>query len=237
MALAAAPAPGSGQQFAPVPIRGRVADAVTAQPVPGAVVRHLTSPAVTVTDSAGAFLLMLPPDGRYPLRVEQLGYETSLLVLPSTAPIEFSELSLTAAPLELKGIEVTVDRFAQRRRQASRTVRVVGAERLAQAYGDTYQVVARLVTGARPCPLDSRQICRQAPGGLKPVAVCADDRTSYDVPADLERLQPADLYLVEVYEGFDRSSDVSVRVYTRAFVAGLAGGQRLLRPWRWGCAA
>ena len=224
-------APTAAQEFDPVPVRGRILDAATSRPVPGAVVRHLTSPAVTVTDSLGGFTLLLPPDGRYPLRVEQLGYEPSLTVLPSTAPIELSTLFLTAAPLELQGIVVTVDRFAERRRQAFQAVTVVDASRLAGALGRSYEVVLRLVTGGRACPTDPNAICKQR-RGMRPVQVCIDDRKVYEVRNELDRYSPADFYMVEVYDSFE---PFVVRMYTRAFVAGLSSGARWLRPFRWGC--
>jgi hypothetical protein len=225
------PAPGAAQYYEVVPIRGRVLDAATSRPVPGAVVRHLTTPAVTVTDSSGAFVLSLPPGDRYSLRVEQLGYETSMTVLPSTAPVEFSTVLLATAPLELEGLEVTVDRFEQRRRVAFQPVTVVDAARLSDALGTTYEVVLRLVTGGRPCPDDIRMICKQR-RGVRRVNVCIDDRTSYEPRYDLERLDPPDLYMVEVYDSFE---PFSVRLYTRDFMAGLASGARWLRPWQWGC--
>ena len=231
LGLVVSPAPGAAQYVEVVPIRGRVLDAATSRPVPGAVVRHMTSPAVTVTDSAGAFVLSLPPDGRYPLRVEQLGYETSLTVLPSTASVELSTLLLTAAPLELQGLEVTVDRFEQRRRVAFQPVDVVDAARLSGALGTSYEVVLRLVTGARACTDALRMICKQR-RGLRRVQVCVDDRTAYEPRYDLERLDPADLYMVEVYDTFE---PFMVRAYTREFVAGLSSGARWLRPWQWGC--
>lgn len=231
LTLVTVPAPGAAQYYDVVPIRGRVLDAATSRPVPGAVVRHLTTPAVTVTDSSGAFVLSLPPEDRYPLRVEQLGYETSLMVLPSTAPIELSTVLLAAAPLQLEGLEVTVDRFEQRRRVAVRPVEVVDAARLSGALGTTYEVVLRLVTGARPCPDDFRMICKQRRGVTR-VNICVDDRTSFEPRYDLERLDPPDLYMVEVYDTFE---PFSVRLYTRDFIAGLASGARWLRPWQWGC--
>lgn len=193
--------------------------------------RHRTSPAVTVTDSAGVFQLMLPPVGRYPLRVEQLGYETALLVLPSTAPIELSTVSLAAAPLVLQGIEVTVDRFARRRRFATQPVRTVDAAHLSGTFGRGHDVVLRLITGARTCPNDISEICKQR-RRAKPVTVCIDDRRSYDTRRDLDTLDSSDLYMVEIYDTFE---PFTVRVYTRRFIAGLASGERRLRPWQWGC--
>jgi hypothetical protein len=221
----------AGQQFEPVPIRGQVLDAATERPVSGAVVRFMAGPGTTVTDTAGMFTLSLPPDGRYPLRIEQLGYETTFLVLPSTAPIELSTLFLTAKPLELEGIEVTVDRFAARRRMSLRRARVMDAGALTSALGGTFDVVMRAMIGGRPCITDGDRICKLR-RGERGVSVCVDDRSMYRHRQELDRYQPSDLYLIEVY---DDDPPFSVRIYTRDFVAGLASGARFLRPWRWGC--
>lgn len=230
-ALASAPAPATGQEFEPVPIRGQVLDAATERPVSGAVVRFMAGPGTAVTDTAGMFTLSLPPDGRYPLSIEQLGYETTFLVLPSTAPVELSTLYLTAKPLELGGIEVTVDRFAARRRVSLRRARVMDAGRLTNALGGTFDVVMRAMIGGRPCITDGDRICKLR-RGEQGVSVCVDDRLMYRHRLELDRYQPSDLYLIEVY---DDDPPFSVRIYTREFVAGLASGARFLRPWRWGC--
>jgi len=246
MAAACVPRGAAAQDYPPVPIKGRVLDASTSQPLAGAVVRHLTGTAVTVTDSAGSFTILLPPDGRYPLRLEQLGYETSFAILPSTAPIETTDLYLTPAPLELQGIVVTVDRFAERRRRAMQPSRVVDAARLSEAYGNTYDVILRTIPGARPCPNDYQSVCKLARTSLgrgmlsragsrlewRKIPLCLDDRVVYDARAEFDRYRPSDLYLMEVVEDFGVPS---IRVYTRRFVADLATSRGNLRPWRFGC--
>lgn len=228
-----ASAPGvSAQDFDPVPIRGRVLEESTDRPVAGAAVRFAPGRPSTVTDSAGRFVLDLPPDGRYPIRVEQFGYETALVVLPSTAPLEVSTVYLSVAPLELQGISVTVDRFAERRRRAFRSSTVLDAARLAGALGGTFDVVSRSVVGGRPCPTDPFSICKMRRGSLRTVSVCIDDQVAYRPKEELDRLEPADLYQVEV---FDDTLPFQVRVYTRPFVARLTSGEAWLRPWQWGC--
>ena len=101
-------------------------DAVALTPVPGAVIRHLSSSATAVADNEGRFSLEVETIGVYVLRVEQLGYEDSQAMLPSTAPIEFTTISIQPKPIELQGLEVSVaSQFEQRRTASAREVRVL----------------------------------------------------------------------------------------------------------------
>ena len=98
----------SAQATPTVSIEGRVIDALALTPVPGAVIRHLSSSATAVADNEGRFSLEVETIGVYVLRVEQLGYEDSQAMLPSTAPIEFTTISIQPKPIELQGLEVSV---------------------------------------------------------------------------------------------------------------------------------
>ncbi len=84
-------------------VRGSVADAATAQPVIGAVVRLRGNPAIgTVTDLSGAFRLAVPPAAAGPLLIEAAGYQ------PGTAALsaEPMRIRLTALLVKLDGATV-----------------------------------------------------------------------------------------------------------------------------------
>ncbi len=86
-------------------VRGRVLDAATAQPLPGAVVRLSTDRAIgTVTDPDGAFRLTLPTAATGSLTVELTGYRP--LTVPLAGTNTALTIRLTALAVRLAGAEV-----------------------------------------------------------------------------------------------------------------------------------
>ena len=103
-------------------LRGQVIDAVAQKALPGATVLLEGSTLGTTTDDNGKFRFENLPVGRYRLRVSFVGYDTlvvpelllesgreTVLNLPlSIAYTTLSELSITAAPLELSSLNLSV---------------------------------------------------------------------------------------------------------------------------------
>jgi Carboxypeptidase regulatory-like domain len=173
-------------------VRGRVIDALTSQAVAGAVVTHLGSARATTTDGHGDFTLTLELQSSYPLRIEQLGYETSQLLLPSTTRTDFTTISLMPKPLELRGLEVVTDRFAERRRFSFLPVDVLGPDVLATTHGTAYDIVKNAIPAARMCADDMGQLCIYR-RRVREVSVCIDEMKVYRGALELDRhrtLQP-----------------------------------------------
>lgn len=212
-----------------VSIRGVVIDSETGRPVPGAVVRNVSSSAATVADDTGAFTLRLEPAGAYVLRVEQLGYKSSQAVLPSTAPIELSRISIQPKPLELEGLRVTVAGQLERRRiRSAEPVEVVNAVKLTQLGGHGRELFQRILPLTRLCLDESGELCIERRSGGGVVQICIDEVPAYGGADELERLKPWEIHSVEVYE-----RGLKIRVYTRRFMAGLLAGERELKPLGW----
>ena len=87
-----------------VVIHGRVEDAVSREPVPGARVFSVDSSSVIYTDSSGNFHVPIPPERPFAIQVERLGYFPDRFDLDSEAPLRISILLLQPAPIELEGI-------------------------------------------------------------------------------------------------------------------------------------
>jgi hypothetical protein len=100
-------------------VRGRVTDGVSGQPVVGASIelfeRDLTLRAAARTDADGVFA-MLPPPGRYTVRVTHAGHRTvdsKELRAAATDTLNF-EIHLPPLPLGLTGLDVTARRRTTR---------------------------------------------------------------------------------------------------------------------------
>lgn len=226
------PASASAQEDPTRPlIRGRVIDAETRQPLRGAFILPFGGARAVATDSLGVFALPMELAPGYPLTIEQLGYATITVTLPETAPEEFSTILLRPNPLELEGLTVLVDRFERRRRFHFGPVRVLDQDRLLRtARASAYDLVRAEVPMARSCPGDFENLCTLRRGRVQRVDICVDEVPLWAGVEALESYDPAELYLVEVY---DRGTEV--RLYTRYFVEGRLRSGRDLPPLAWGC--
>ncbi|MCH8145615.1 MAG: hypothetical protein IIA55_12940 [Gemmatimonadetes bacterium] len=186
--------------------------------------------ATAVADNEGRFSLEVEAIGVYVLRVEQLGYEDSQAVLPSTAPIEFTTISIQPKPIELQGLEVSVaSQFEQRRTASAREVRVLDQVAIAELGGYGRETLKRAIPLTRLCFLESGDLCFLGIGGSKQmVSICFDELRAYGGVGDLDRMSPWDIHSIEL---FDRGRHV--RIYTREFVARLLAEGRRLRPLNW----
>ncbi|MFA0965050.1 TonB-dependent receptor [Roseivirga sp. BDSF3-8] len=88
-------------------VRGKVVDATTGEPMPGATVMALNTSYGTSTNLQGEFSLSMEA-GDYELRIRYLGYtDTSAQVSVSPGVTEYLELSLSSGTTELSGVTVT----------------------------------------------------------------------------------------------------------------------------------
>jgi hypothetical protein len=115
-AVAGQPAAAPGQPpAASLALSGRVVDARTGVPIPGALVRAIEPDTSVLTGEDGAFVLDNLPPGRLTLQVVMLGFallERVLDIGPSTPPVT---LALTETPPSFsEHVEVTGDPFPVR---------------------------------------------------------------------------------------------------------------------------
>lgn len=100
-------------------VRGRVTDGVSGEPVVGATIelfaRDLTLRSTTRTDADGVFA-MLPPPGRYTVRITHAGHRTvdSKELRAAAADTLNFEIHLPPLPLGLTGLDVTARRRSTR---------------------------------------------------------------------------------------------------------------------------
>ncbi len=110
-----------GAALAPTPARaqsvlGRFVDAAKDAPIPGAVVTLKDSTgadvASTLTDEQGRFLLRAPSAGRYSLRAERIGFQSTTTALLSLASDATREIRLESSEqaVELEGVVATGER-------------------------------------------------------------------------------------------------------------------------------
>ncbi|HSG49254.1 MAG TPA: hypothetical protein VLA43_15645, partial [Longimicrobiales bacterium] len=91
-------------------------------------------------------------------------------------------------------------------------------------------VVRAEVPFVRSCPRSFDDLCVSRRGSVERVGICLDEVPLWGGIQALESYDPAELYMVEVY---DRGREV--RVYTRYFVEERLRTGRRLAPLSWGC--
>ena len=230
--LVVVPGPVAAQEDPTRPfIRGQVVDAETRAPLFGAFVFAFGGARAVATDSAGLFALPMELANSYPVTVEQLGYTTLRLTLPESAPREFSTIHLEPNPIALEGLMVLVDGFERRRRRHFGPVRVLDQERLQrEERASAYDLVRAQVPLARPCSFEGESLCFPRRGGAQRVNICVDEVPLWEGARALDGYDPAEFYLVEVY---DRGREI--RMYTRYFMERRLRSGRSLAPLEWGC--
>jgi hypothetical protein len=96
-------------------VEGSVAAAETSEPLAGAVVylldTELQGIRAVLSDGTGGFRFVAPEPGRYSLRIERIGFETSLFP-PFEVPeggVRNLRLAVQVRPIELEGLSVTAE--------------------------------------------------------------------------------------------------------------------------------
>lgn len=88
-------------------IEGRVTDAETRQPLPGATVQRVGEAGGTVTDMEGRFQFSNVESGDYLLRISFVGYETQDVSVTVTTGVAQVNVALVPSALELDDVVVT----------------------------------------------------------------------------------------------------------------------------------
>ncbi len=111
-------------------LTGRVLDAETRVPLPGAVVTLRPSGLQALTDDGGRFRVGGVAPGMVSVEVSYLGYATTVetSVLARTSRPTFVELELRPAAIELQGITVEADAFRTREDAPTSTQRLTEVE-------------------------------------------------------------------------------------------------------------
>jgi len=233
---------GDGDEDAPVAqeretleLRGVVRDARSGRAVPAAFVRSSGSDEGSLTEEEGRFFLRLPggaAKGEVTLLVEALGYEP----LEWTGELPDDDglvLDLVPRPAVLEGLEIIVDRFAQRRRSTAAQSFVFDQLDLARSAQPSLldhlrtrlgiQVVScsspssgspvSRAQAVRSPSTDGGPGCVRQFGSTQEVTVFIDEFEAIGGLRWLEAMGPEDLYMVEV---FDRGAHI--RAYTRTYV-------------------
>lgn len=216
-ALAGSPTSGAAQAAAAdraptIIVVGEVLDSSTRMPVPGALVEVVSAGVRVFSDSMGAFRIAgVEPGADHQVRVSQLGYIT-LSEFTDLLPGEILTVWLTAKPIELEGLVVTVNRLERRRRAFSRAVRVLSPEAIQMSAAlDGRELLERLPgTMTVPCGLDD---CVLRRGRYEAIRVVVDEMPTFGGLRALEAFPATEIHSME----FVPSCSV-VRVYTRHFI-------------------
>ncbi|MFQ5537452.1 MAG: carboxypeptidase-like regulatory domain-containing protein [Gemmatimonadota bacterium] len=217
-------------------LRGRVMDAETAVPVPGALVRLEGSDRGVMSDSTGMFALPVDPAPRYVLHVTQLGYHDLKWPVGSAAPERVTALLLTKDPIELEGITVLSERLADRRRGIFGVADVMTQSELKEVSGGSgFDLLRRLLPFTEVCSVESEALClpgRTNGGERRTVTVCIDGHRVPEplMETTLSGIDPRRLYLVEAYQRAGQ-----VRMYTPGYIKRLLGLGLDLPPLSFGC--
>jgi len=258
------PLPASAQTpSSTVVIVGRVVDAVSLQPVAGALVLSADSSQNVFADSLGNFAIPLSSSPPYIVLAEQFGYGLTTFELPESAPTIRSVLALQPTPMEVEGITVVgeseftqlVRKLERRRRSYAGSLRVYDVDRLLrEGPGTAMDLLRRRFPGTREC-FDSWDLCRRVRGQERPILACIDDMVSWGPLNDLNNIPMEELFLVEFYGptmavglssraptfqgGGPRrgvGSAGQVRVYTRSgILSRMARNGRGVWPVEFGC--
>ncbi|HPG83158.1 MAG TPA: carboxypeptidase-like regulatory domain-containing protein, partial [bacterium] len=111
-------------------ISGRIFDAVTGQPLPGANIQIAGSVLGATTDNRGHFALLKVPEGRLTLRATYIGYEPALLEI-ILAAAESREIELRLKPTVIPMHQVVVTGSRQPETLASAAASISVMDRMA----------------------------------------------------------------------------------------------------------
>ena len=150
-----------------VVIFGRVEDAVSREPVEGALVVSGDSARAVFADSLGDFWISLNSTPPYVVVVEQFGYEPTTFELPESAPSRLSVLMLEPAPIPVEGVTVVdesaltalSERMGGRRNAYSGLVFIYDRDQILTLGGGSAFDLVRRRSLAYQCTTDFGQLC------------------------------------------------------------------------------
>ena len=213
----------------PVAIQGRVEDVTSGQPVVGAQVISPDSSFVVLTDSTGAFQLVLPDANGAWVLVERIGYTSQRFDLPPDAASRVAILRMAPAAIELAGVTVVSEPSLERLQQnlASRTNAYPGSiSVLDRAWldrhgpiGSVYDLVRERMPYSGPCASDSSNLCVPGrtrtfsnPYPTRRVTVCIDGRFAIGAIGELNMISMDELALIEFY------GRIGIKAYTQGWM-------------------
>jgi iron complex outermembrane recepter protein len=126
-------------------IRGRVTDARTHEPLPGAVVSIHDLRITALTNERGEYVLInTPVRGRFLMEVRYLGYKTRTEIIDFSKPGPY-DFSLQPTILEAREVVVTGSAFSSDERKNSTSVTAMGkADLLARPSGNIIDAISRM---------------------------------------------------------------------------------------------
>jgi hypothetical protein len=184
--LVSASSAAEGQQQRGATITGRVRDAASGAPAPGALVALEGTRLTAVTDSVGLYRLTGAPAGPQVLFVRRVGYAPArvAITVPPTGTV-VRDLELAVSPLQLQDVTVTAD-AAGRARGELGTASVIDRDAIAVQSATSLAGILELVPGVPLAPpgLDGVQqiALRSVPtsfGGFTQAGPSAGDLASF----------------------------------------------------------
>jgi len=224
----ARPAPAAAQAT----ITGQVRDAVTNEPVPGAVVAIVELRRAVQTDSTGSFVIPGLAAGTYRWSIVRLGY------VPLEQQMDLRDgdhfrVGVMPRPVAHGAFAIaehrTAEHFRRRMSAALTPVRLLTQEALTEGDAERADqaIVGRLELRACPAnlPVDPGTDCVAARGRVQPVSVFIDELPVPGGVFELSAFEPEELYAVELWNG-----GAELRAFTHRFVAELAAGRAQFAP-------
>lgn len=216
-------------------VTGRVLDARSGAPVPGAFVGLAPGETGVFADSLGAFRLPVPDRPDYRVVVQALGYSDAEATV-SAEDADGADVVLEPDPVALEQLEVLARRFTRERRSYEGAVAHYDEDFMLARSGRSAFEVAMRRAHLRPCGSSTvEEWCTFSRGELVPARVYIDEMpVVWDGVDWLRDYDAGEIYLMEVYS-FGRV----IRVLTRRGVeerpeqlAALRSLPLVPGPWR-----
>lgn len=205
-------------------ISGRVVDAASGRPLTGVRLHVESLDRRTVTDSTGHFTIAQVEPGLYAVFVRHLGYaerREDMIAAEGQPPVT---IQLAADPVVLEELSVQVNRFDRRRNALPFRVQAIRRAEFENSTSRTAREVILQRTGLTPCGGSDRE-CVRIRGRNGRVNLIIDERPAPGGLAELETLDPQEIYMVESYAG-----GAQLRVYTVTFMERAARTRMIPEP-------
>jgi hypothetical protein len=203
------------QRAAPrVTTSGVVTDQSSNHAVVGALVEFPALRRSAITDVNGRFTLRDMKPGRHKMVVSQLGYRT-FVKEQQIIDDDVLMIFLDPDPVLVRGLEVQIDRLAERRKMVAVSVQSFVRNELLSFAANSAADFVRTRLMIRPCA-NGRGSCLLSRGSLVQPVVYIDERRAFGLE-ELEMYPTFDIYMVESYD-----HGRMVRVYTNWYVSKMA---------------